>query len=94
MIRAFFDDERSTTLRWCDVLAQVATVDGFPNLVGQQVGLLIVEFGEASEETLRVLEHRATQGMKTFDEPRFDESLLGIQVDGEIEVVTDELVCT
>ncbi|MGA1506815.1 MAG: DNA-directed RNA polymerase, partial [Ilumatobacteraceae bacterium] len=55
-----------------------------PNLTGKCVGLSVVEFGKVSEETLRILEYRAPQGVEAFDEPRLDEGFVGVEVDVDL----------
>ena len=86
------DYERRPTFGRCDVLAQVSTVDGFPNLLRQRRRLTFVEFGKVAKETVRVLKHRAPQQMEALDEPVFDERFVGIEIDREVEVVAHEFI--
>ena len=91
MIGTLFDDERCPSLGGGDVLAQVATVDRLPDLVGEGGRLVVAHVGEAAKEALRVLKHRASQCVEAVDEPRLDEQVLRVKIDREVEVVAHEL---
>src|SRR3954451_14132582 len=92
MIGALLQHERRAGLGRGDVLAQVASVDLAPDEARRLDRVLLGEVGIVAEEAVGILEHRLAQREEPVDVPALDVAFVGVQIDAEVEVVTDELV--
>ena len=91
VVGALAQHQRRPPPRRQDVLLQVLAVDLRPDAPSGGDGLVVAQVGEAVEVAAGVLEDRSAEREEALHVPLLDVALLGVDVDGEVEVVADEL---
>src|SRR5690606_22703521 len=89
VVAALVHDQVGTAAGGGDVLDEVALVDVAPDVDGELRRLVVGHVGDVLEVGLGVFEGGAAELVEAVDVPGADVFHLGVDVDGEVEVVVD-----